>query len=172
MAPPPRIQRAPAAGARREGQEADALAAVAEREDEESRAAILAGDRVAHHRAVAVVDLRFLARGRDDHRVRVGCPRPSELDDEPAHAAERRSRDRRRDSARSPSRGGPEPGPARSPRGTARRRWRWVRAEPGAAISAMRWGPRPVAPSRWTPLWPDLAGAPTAGAPAPRARPP
>ena len=56
------VQLAPAPRARREGQQADALAAVAEGEDEEPRAAVLPGERMPHHRAVAVVDLAFLAR--------------------------------------------------------------------------------------------------------------
>src|SRR5206468_3046741 len=51
------VQLAPAARARGEGQQADALAAVAEREKEEPRAAVLPSDRVAHHRAVTVIDL-------------------------------------------------------------------------------------------------------------------
>src|SRR5439155_17601791 len=50
------VQLAPAARARGEGQQADALATVAEREEEEARAAVLARARVAHHRAVAVID--------------------------------------------------------------------------------------------------------------------
>src|SRR5438093_9622777 len=71
------VQLAPAVRARREGQQADALTAVAEREDEESRAAVLARARVAHHRAVAVIDLGFLAGRRADPRVRLGRPRPA-----------------------------------------------------------------------------------------------
>src|SRR3989442_1507579 len=49
------MQLAPAARARRDGQQADALAAVAEREKEEPRAAVLPRYPVADHRAVAVV---------------------------------------------------------------------------------------------------------------------
>ena len=43
------------------------FARVAERQDEEPRAPVLARLRMAHHRAVAVIDLAFFAgRGRDD----------------------------------------------------------------------------------------------------------
>src|SRR5881409_838155 len=80
------VQLAPAARARGEGQQADALATVAEREEEEARAAVLARARVAHHRAVAVIDLGFLAGRGDDHRVRLGRPRPAQRHDEAAHA--------------------------------------------------------------------------------------
>ncbi len=80
------MQLAPAACARGEGQQADAFAAVAEREDEEPRAAVLARPRMAHHRAVTVIDLAFLAGRRDDHGVRLGRPVPAQRDDEAAHA--------------------------------------------------------------------------------------
>ena len=68
-APPSRrnallVQLGPDARARPEHQQPHRLAAVAERQDEEPRAAVLAGLRVAHHRAVAVVDLAFLAGRR------------------------------------------------------------------------------------------------------------
>ena len=44
------------------------FAAVAQRQHEQPRAPVLAGLRVAHHRAVAVIDLRFFAgRGLDHH---------------------------------------------------------------------------------------------------------
>src|SRR5207302_6067331 len=50
-----------------EDQESDGLATVAERQDEEPAAAILAGARITHHRSFAVIDLRFFARcGEDD----------------------------------------------------------------------------------------------------------
>ena len=45
-----------------EDQQPNGLAAVAEREDEQACAAVLAGVRIAHHGAGAVIDLRFLAR--------------------------------------------------------------------------------------------------------------
>jgi hypothetical protein len=48
------------------------LAAVAEREDEEPGAPVLRGLRMAHHGAVAVIDLRLFAGRRQDHRVGVG----------------------------------------------------------------------------------------------------
>jgi len=80
------VQLGPAACARGESQEPDALAAVAQGEDEPPRAAILARVRVAHHRAVAVVDLAFLARRGDDERMRIGGPRPAQAAHEAAHA--------------------------------------------------------------------------------------
>src|SRR6058998_2179739 len=80
------MQLAPAPRARRDGQQADALAAVAEREKEEPRAAVLSRDRVPHHRAVAVIDLAFLAGRGDDDRVRLGRPRAAQRHDEAAHA--------------------------------------------------------------------------------------
>ena len=56
-------------------EEPDGLAGVAQGEDEEPRAAVLAGVRVADHRALAVIDLRFLtASRRDDHPGLNGRP--------------------------------------------------------------------------------------------------
>jgi len=39
-----------------------------------------------HHRAGAVINLALLARGRHDHRVRLGRPLPTDGDDEAADA--------------------------------------------------------------------------------------
>ncbi len=62
------------------------LRRVAQRQDEEARAPILAGLRVAHHRAVAVVHLAFLAgRGGDDD-ARLRRRRAAERDHEASHA--------------------------------------------------------------------------------------
>src|SRR5262245_16703830 len=80
------MQRGPAPGARLEGQQTDALAAVAQREDKQPRAAVLARDRMPHHRALAVVDLRFLAGRRDDDRVRFARALAAERAHETAHA--------------------------------------------------------------------------------------
>ena len=52
----------------------DALPAVSECQHEQPRPAVLAGLRIAHHRAGAVIDLRFFARRSLDHRP---CFRPS-----------------------------------------------------------------------------------------------
>ena len=68
------------------GQEPDRLAAVAEGENEEARAAVLAGLRMADHRAVAVVDLRLLARRGEDHRMGLGRARPAQSPHEAADA--------------------------------------------------------------------------------------
>ena len=80
------VQLAPAPRARREGQRADALAAVAEREAKQPRAAVLARGRVTHDRAVAVVDLTFFPGRRDDDRVRLGRLRSAVAAHEAAHA--------------------------------------------------------------------------------------
>src|SRR2546428_3310220 len=80
------VQLGPTARARGEGQQPDALAAIAEREDEQPGTSVLARARVAHHRAVAVVDLALFPRRRDDDRVRLGRLRPPEAAHEATHA--------------------------------------------------------------------------------------
>src|SRR5690606_30260621 len=66
------VELGPDSAARAKGEQADRLAAIAERQDEETRAAVLAGLRVAHHRPVAIVDLRLLARRSLDDRALLG----------------------------------------------------------------------------------------------------
>src|SRR2546428_2065941 len=66
------VELGPAPCARREGEQADALAAVAEGEDEQPRAAVLPNDRVPHHRALTVVDLAFFAGRGDDPPMGLG----------------------------------------------------------------------------------------------------
>jgi hypothetical protein len=80
------VQLSPATGARGEGQQPDALATVAEGEDEQPGAAVLPRTGMAHHRAIAVVDLAFFARRRNDDRVRLGRRRPAQTAHEAAHA--------------------------------------------------------------------------------------
>ena len=63
------VQLGPDLRAGSEHQQAHRLAAVAERQHEQPRAAVLAAVRVAHHRAVAVIDLRLLAGRGLDHRA-------------------------------------------------------------------------------------------------------
>ena len=63
------MQFGPGARAGVEGEQANGLAAVAEREHEQARAPVAAGVRIADHRAAAVVDLRLLAGWRDDDRT-------------------------------------------------------------------------------------------------------
>src|SRR5437016_1375031 len=82
----PFVELRPDAGARLPREQADALAAVAEREQEEPRAPILARRGVADHGAVAVVDLALLARRRLNHGVGLGGRGAAELADE-AHDA-------------------------------------------------------------------------------------
>ena len=80
------VQLGPAPRARREEQEPDALAAVAQREDEQPRAAVLARLGMPDHRPGAVVDLAFFAGGRHDDGVRVGGRLAAEREDEAADA--------------------------------------------------------------------------------------
>jgi hypothetical protein len=63
-----------------------AFARVAERQDEEPRTPVLPRVRVADHRAIAVIDLGFLARCRRDHDARLRRRRPAERHDKAAHA--------------------------------------------------------------------------------------
>src|SRR6266545_1443265 len=63
------VQLGPAPRAGGEGEQAHALTAVAEGEHEQAGAAVLPRERVPHHGALAVVDLPFLPRRGDDHRV-------------------------------------------------------------------------------------------------------
>ena len=72
------VQLGPDLRARVPDQEPDRLARVAERQDEEPRAPVLAGLRMTHHRAVAVIDLAFLARRRGDHDARLGRRRAAQ----------------------------------------------------------------------------------------------
>src|SRR5215470_17524146 len=60
------MQFGPGAYTRSPSQQAHRLAAVAERQNEQPRPAILAALRIAHHRTTAVVDLRFFSRSRED----------------------------------------------------------------------------------------------------------
>src|SRR5207244_9400908 len=80
------VELGPDAGARAEGEEADVLAAEAEREDEEPGAAVLVRLGIAHHGPLPVVDLPFLARGGVNRGVRFGGRGAPELADE-AHDA-------------------------------------------------------------------------------------
>ena len=63
----PLVELGPDLRARLPHQQPDGFARVAERQDEEPRAPVLARLRMAHHRTIAVIDLPFLAwRGGDD----------------------------------------------------------------------------------------------------------
>ena len=171
-APPSRRKRLSCSSAQRRvldstGQQPHALAAVAEREDEEPRAAVLARLRVAHHRPLAVVDLRLPRPGAV---TITGCASGVRCAAQLRRRSASRSRTapgsrgRRPGPARSPSRCGRGRGPARSARGTARTRWR-VGARPaggghgGGDTAAGRTGRQ----SRWTPLLAGF-GAGVAGA--------
>ena len=169
------VQLGPAPGARREGQQADALAAIAQGEDEQPGPAVLARVGMPHHRAVAVVDLAFFPGGRHDHGVRLGGPLAPQRDDEAADAGvlggeavivDEIAPDRHGVAAAAQGRldqlairlagaGG----------GRAPRRGRRAQRA-GRSLADGR-------PSRWTPLWPVLPrGGPTAPGPARRARRP
>src|SRR6266404_7958523 len=65
-----------------EHQQADGLATVTESQHEQPRAAVLAAVRVAHHRAGAVVDLKFFTGCSFDHRTGYRCLLTAELGDE------------------------------------------------------------------------------------------
>ena len=65
------VQLGPDARAGAEGQQAYCLAAVPERQHEQSRASIFAGLRIADHRAGAVIDLGLFSRRGNDHRARL-----------------------------------------------------------------------------------------------------
>jgi hypothetical protein len=80
------VELGPDPAARLPGEEADGLAAVAQGEDEEPRAPILPALRVADHGAVAVVDLRLLARCGEDDGVRIRQSRRVQRADEAADA--------------------------------------------------------------------------------------
>src|SRR6185437_15231996 len=64
----------------------DGFARVAERQDEESGAPVLARLRVAHHRPIAVIDLAFFAGCRRDHDARLRRGRAAEGQDKAPHA--------------------------------------------------------------------------------------
>ena len=72
------VELGPDLRARLPHQQPDRFARVAERQDEEPRAPVLARLRMAHHRAVAVIDLAFFARRGGDHDARLGRGRPAE----------------------------------------------------------------------------------------------
>ncbi len=144
------VQLGPHLRARVPHQKPDRFARVAERQDKEARAPVLAGLRMPDHRAVAVIDLAFLAGRRGDHDARLGrgrCPGASARSAGRSHTA-RRSRGRRPGPARSPSRSGRARAPRRSALDTARTRSHWAHG-PGAGPWRSRWTPPP-----W---WPDLA---------------
>src|SRR5438046_8093579 len=75
------VELRPDAGARLPREQADALATVAEREEEEPRAPVLARRGMADHGAVAVVDLALLARRGLNHGVGLGGRGAAELAD-------------------------------------------------------------------------------------------
>src|SRR5215471_16004782 len=60
------MQFGPGAYTRSPGQQAHGFAAVAKRQNEQPRPAILAALRIAHHRTTAVVDLPFFSRSREN----------------------------------------------------------------------------------------------------------
>ena len=80
----PLVQLGPDLRARPGDQQPDGLARVAQRQDEEPRPPVLAGDAVTDHRSVAVVDLCFLPRGGgDDHPGLYGGLLPEGGDEAP-----------------------------------------------------------------------------------------
>ena len=155
------------------------FARVAERQDKEPRAPVLAGLRMAHHRAVAVIDLAFFARRGGDHDARVGRDGAAQRHDEAPdtriprgeavvvdevlpdrHRVAARGRAPRRsalDTARTRSRSAHDPGVGPEPRSVDTSPW-WP-----VLPARSRWTPPRKLPvltprSRWTPpaKWPVL----------------
>ena len=76
------MQFGPDARAGAEHQQPNRFAAVAQRQHEQPRAPVLAGLRIAHHRAGAVIDLRFFAGRGLDHHAGFRRRRSAQLADE------------------------------------------------------------------------------------------
>jgi hypothetical protein len=79
------VELGPDARARSEAQQPNRLATEAERQDEESRAAV-STTRIADHRTCAVVDLTLDTRRRHDHRMRIRAALLRQSPDEALHA--------------------------------------------------------------------------------------
>src|SRR6186997_1921927 len=79
------MQFGPGAYTRSPSQQANRFATVAERQDEQSRPAILAALRVTHHRTTAVVDLCFFSRCREDDSCCFWTSRATQLAHEAFH---------------------------------------------------------------------------------------
>src|ERR1700738_5684025 len=73
------MQFRPDAYTRPPGEQAHAFAAIAERQHEQPRPAILAALRITHHRTTAVVDLRFFSRGCQDDPCGFRATRAAQL---------------------------------------------------------------------------------------------
>src|SRR5216683_1176430 len=82
----PLMKLRPPLGARRPAEKANRFAAVAQSEDEQPRAAVLPGLRVADPRPFPVVDLSFLARRCLDHRPRLNLRGALQRPDEASNA--------------------------------------------------------------------------------------
>jgi hypothetical protein len=80
------MQFGPDASAGAEGQQTNGFATAAQRHHEQPCAPTLMGFGIAHHRAGAVIDLRFLAGTRDDHHTGLGRLRPAQPAHETLHA--------------------------------------------------------------------------------------
>jgi len=78
----PLVQFGPRLRTRLPDQESYGFARVAEGEDKQTRTAKLSGLRMADHRSVTVVDLRFFYDGRRDDDARLGRGRAAQLPDE------------------------------------------------------------------------------------------
>src|SRR5207248_251081 len=67
------VEFGPRARAGLKGEQANGLAAVAQREHEQACTPVTARERIAHHRTATVIDLRFLGWWRNDDRTRGLC---------------------------------------------------------------------------------------------------
>ena len=76
------VQHGPDRRARLPREQVHRLARVAQGKDKQPRAPILPAARRAHHRALAVIDLRFFAGGRDDDDARLRRRRATHLSNE------------------------------------------------------------------------------------------
>ena len=147
------VQLGPDARTGAEGQQAYRLAAAAQRQHEQSCASILAGLRIADHRAVAVIDLGLFSRRGDDHGARlrwlVSAQLANEAFDGLIAAAEPTARTP--GPARSPWHCDRGSDPVRSPHETVRRNW-WTEWA-WDFLHPRRFTPRQT---RWSPRWPVL----------------
>ena len=80
------MQLGPDARAGAEHQQTNSFPAVSQRQDEQSRAPILARLRVADHRPGAIIDLRFFTRRRLNDHARFWRGRPAQLPHKAFHA--------------------------------------------------------------------------------------
>jgi hypothetical protein len=112
------VQFRPSAYTRPPGEQAHAFTAVAERQHEQPRPAMLATLRITHHRTTAVVDLRFFSGGCQDDPCGFRATRSAKLLNKAFHGLTPGP-------ARSPCHCGRGPAPVRLSRGSPHRYFGW-----------------------------------------------